>query len=132
LAWVLGGLSLPVIVTVDHTRREVSAVCVGPITLSDAMSHVEHETREGGLGYRKFVDTRGSGFQMSAEEARQVAEALRVQSRGNAIGPAAVVVSSDAIFEIVRTLGKLVEGFAEIRPFRDEKEARQWLASRPI
>jgi SpoIIAA-like len=123
---------MPVIVTVDHSRREVSAVCVGPITLSDSLSQLKHEARERGLSYRKIVDTRGSGFELNAKEAQQIAEALRELSQEHRIGPAAVVVSSDAILEMTRAMSKLVESFCEVRAFRDEKEARVWLASRAI
>jgi stage II sporulation SpoAA-like protein len=123
---------VPIIVTVDHIRREVTAVCVGPITLADAMSQLQHETRERGLGYRKFIDTRGSGFEMSLKDARQVAEVLRAISREHWLGPAAVVVSSDAIFETTQQVEKMVQSFCEVRAFRDEKAAREWLASRPI
>lgn len=123
---------MPVIVTVGHKRHAVRGVCIGPVTLSDALSHVAHEAREHGLGYRKFVDTRGSGFELSVDDLQQIAEALREQSKEHALGPAAIVVSSDATFETLQALGRLVEGFFEMRVFRDEKEARQWLASRPI
>jgi len=123
---------MPVIVTVDHEHQAVSGVCIGPVTLSDALSHVAHEVRERGLSYRKFVDTRGSGFQLNVDDLQQIAEVLREQSKEHVLGPAAIMVSSDAVLEMVQALGKLVETFLEMRAFRDEKEARQWLASRPI
>ncbi len=123
---------MPVIVTVDHERREVISVCLGSITLTDALGHMEREERERGLSYPKFVDARGSGFQIGEDEARQIAEALRTLAKVHRLGPAAVLVSSDSVFEATELVGKQAEGVCEIRAFRDEKEAREWLHSRPI
>jgi hypothetical protein len=123
---------MPIILTIDHQRHEVKAVCVGPIRLSDSMAHLEREAREHGLSYRKLMDTRGSGFEISEDETRTVAHTLRELSKKNAIGPAAVVVSSEAIFEMTQMITRLTEDCCQIRAFRDEKEAREWLASQPI
>lgn len=123
---------MPIIVTIDHERREVKAVCVGPVSLSDSLAHLEREAREHGLSYRKLVDTRGSGFEMNEDETRQVADALRELSKKNAMGPAAVVVSSEAIFKMTQMIASLTEDCCQVRAFHDEREAREWLASQPI
>jgi hypothetical protein len=123
---------MPVIVTVDHERREVTAVCVGPVTLADTMIHLEREVREKGVSYRKLFDTRGSGFDISEQEAQQIADALRARSKEVKIGPAAMVVSSDKVFDLTLRVSELAADVCRIRPFRDEAEARAWLAAQPI
>jgi len=120
---------MPVLVTVDHERREVTAVCVGPVTLADTMTLLDREVREEGVGYRKLFDTRGSGFEITEDEAHEIADALRARSKGSKIGPAAMVVSSDAIFELTLLIGRLTADVCKIRPFRGVPEARAWLAS---
>lgn len=121
---------MPVIVAVDHDRREVNVVAVGPVTFADALSHLEHEARGGGLGYRKFVDARGAGVLVTAEENFEIAERMRAYSREIQIGPVAFVVSSDAAFDAITVLAELVENVCVMAVFRDEREARAWLRAR--
>ena len=121
---------MPVIVAVDHDRREVNVVAVGPVTFADALSHLEHEARGGGLGYRKFVDARGAGVLVTAEENFEIAERMRAYSREIQIGPVAFVVSSDAAFDAITVLAELVENVCVMGVFRDERGARAWLRMR--
>ncbi len=121
---------MPLIVAVDHDRREVNVVAVGPVTFADALSHLEHEVREGGLGYRKFVDARGAGVLVSLEENLEIAERMRAYSREMQLGPVAFVVSSDAAFDAITALAELVENVCAMGVFRDEREARAWLGAR--
>ena len=45
------------------------------------------------------------------------------------IGPAAVVVSSDANLDSMGVLGGMLQNVCEVKMFRDEAEARAWLQS---
>jgi hypothetical protein len=45
------------------------------------------------------------------------------------LGPTAVLVSDDVAFGVIRMLEVLVEDICEVRSFRDEQEARAWLAA---
>jgi hypothetical protein len=123
---------MPVIVAVDHDRRKVDVVAIGPVTFADALSQLEHEVRHGGLSYPKFVDARGVGVLVTAEDQVQIAERLRAYSREIRPGPVAFVVSSDATFDAINVLAKLLENVCAMGVFRDEREAREWLASQPI
>ena len=121
---------MSVIVAVDHGRREVNVVAVGPVTFADALSYLEHEVRRGGLGYRQFVDARGAGVLVSLEENLEIAERMRGYSRDMQLGPVAFVVSSDTAFEAITVLAELVENVCAMGVFRDEREARAWLRAR--
>lgn len=121
---------MPVIVAVDHDRREVTVVAVGPVTFADALSHLEHEARGSGLGYRKFVDARGAGVLVSLEENVEIAERMRAYSREIQLGPVAFVVSSEAAFDAITALAELVENVCAMGVFRGEREARAWLRTR--
>lgn len=82
------------------------------------------------LSYPKFVDTRASWLSLSAADIHQIGELIRKDSRNVKLGPSAVLVDTDSAFEVVRMLEALVEDICEVRPFRDEQEARAWLASK--
>lgn len=124
------GGAMPVIVSVDHDRREVNVIAIGPVTFADALQHLEHEVRLGGLAYRKFVDVRGAGVLVSREENVEIAERLRVYSREIKLGPVAFVVPSDAAHEMISVLAELVENVCDMRVFHGEREARTWLSAR--
>ncbi len=121
---------MPVIVGVDHEHRQVNAVATGSVTFADAQAHMKLEVRENARGYRKFVDFRGAGIQISPSEIRQIVDGLRELAREEKIGPTAVVVSTDQAYGMMRMLEMLVEDVCEIRPFREEAEARAWLEAR--
>ncbi|HXA76262.1 MAG TPA: STAS/SEC14 domain-containing protein [Candidatus Acidoferrales bacterium] len=121
---------MPVMLGVDHEHRQVNAVAMGSVTYADAQAHMKLELRQNARGYRKYVDFRGAGIQISPAEIRQIVEQLREVAQKEKIGPTAVVVSSDQAYGMMRMLEMLVEDVCEIRPFREEAEARAWLEAR--
>lgn len=121
---------MPVTLGVDHKQRQVNAVAMGSVTFADAQAHMQLETRENARAYRKYVDFRGAGIQISPAEIRQIVEQLREVAQKVKIGPTAVVVSTDQAYGMMRMLEMLVEDVCEIRPFREEAEARAWLEAR--
>lgn len=121
---------MPIISGVDYARREVNIVCVGPVTLADVLGHAQQEKAEGALGFSRFIDMRGAGLEWDEAEARQIAERIRELSRETPQGPAAFVVSSDEAFDKMCAMDRLLEGSSETRTFREEAEARAWLAAK--
>jgi len=89
------------------------------------------ERNIGGLAYKEFVDARDAGLVFAANpaEIRQIVALVRNLCRQEKFGPTAVLVSTDFAFGILRAMEMLLEDVADIRPFRDEKVARSWLAS---
>lgn len=121
---------MPILSSVDHGKHEIESVAVGPITFADVRDHILREKEWEGLPYREFVEGRGAGVQLSPEEIRQVVELLRSLKDGSTLGPTAILVSTEYVFGLMRMLEMLVEDVCEIRVFRDERLAREWLASR--
>jgi hypothetical protein len=121
---------VPIISGVDYARHEVNIVCVGPVRLADVLGHAQQEKAEGALGFSRFIDMRGAGLEWDEAEARQIAERVRELSRETPQGPAAFVVSSDEAFDKMCAMDRLLEGSSETRTFRDEAEARAWLAAK--
>jgi len=119
---------MPIIMNVDHERKEVDAVAIGPISYADAVNHLGAERHFEGLAYREFVDARGAGFQWTPVEIRRIVAMIRSLGQESKLGPTAILVSTDVAFGMMRMLEVLLEDIAEVRPFRDEQEARDWLA----
>ncbi len=118
---------MPLITGVDHERREVSVVAIGPVSVDDVLEHLLHQKREHGLGYPKLVETRGAGIPTDLADFQKITEMVRLLSLEGPIGPAAVVVSSDADLEAMRVLDDMLKNFCDVETFRDEAEARAWL-----
>jgi hypothetical protein len=122
---------VPIIVSVDHDRREVRAVAVGPISYEDVKNHVMQERYFGGLAYPELFDARGAGISWTPREIREIVALLRRLGQESRLGPTAVLVSSDVAFGIMRMIEALLEDLCEVKPFWNEGEAKEWLASRP-
>ena len=120
---------MPIVLSVNHERKEVEAVATGPIHYPEVEHHLCTERYVGGLAYREFIDARGAGVLFTPAEIRQIVALLRRLGQESKLGPTAVLVSTDVAFGLMRMLEILVEDVAAVRPFRDEREARAWLAS---
>jgi len=125
---------MPIIVSaVDHERNQIDAVAFGPINYAEVEKHLLEERGMEGLAYKEFVDARDAGliFALSPAEIRQIVGLVRSLCQQSPFGPTAVLVLTDFAFGIMRAMEMLLEDVLEIRPFRDEKIARSWLASKP-
>jgi hypothetical protein len=114
---------------VDHERKQVDAVAIGPISYADVEDHLLAERHFGGLPYKEFIDARAAGVLFNTAEIRRIVALLRRLGQESKLGPTAVLVSTDVAFGLMRMLEILVEDVANVEPFRDEQEARGWLAS---
>ena len=121
---------MPIISRVDHKRREVEAMAVGPVSFADVAAHFSHERHRHGLSYPAFLDVRAAGIAFSPDEARQIGELIRNLARETKLGRTAILVSSDEGFAAVCKLEEMVGDVCELKAFRDEQDARAWLARR--
>ncbi len=126
---------MPIIIQdVDHERNELDVVAFGPINYAEVEKHLLEERNIRGLAYKEFIDARDAGllFAISPTEIRQIVALVRSLSQQSKFGATAVLVSTDFAFGIMRAMEILLEDLADVRPFRDEKLARSWLASKSI
>jgi hypothetical protein len=121
---------MPFTLDVDHERKLVVAVAIGPITLDDALRHLSNERYFEGLAYKEFMDARGAGFLWTREEVLQIVDVVRSMRKQSKFGPTAILVSDEAAFETLRYVQFVLGTLAEIEIFRDEREARSWLAAK--
>jgi hypothetical protein len=121
---------MPIQIVVDHELKEVKTIAIGPIAIEDIRSHLAEEREGGGLAYREFVDASGAEpVVMNTTDARTVVELLKALAEKGRLGPTAVIVPNDLGYGLLRMVEILLEGVAEVRPFRktEKAEARAWL-----
>ena len=124
---------MPIVIrSVDYDRHEMEAVALGSIHYKDVEKHLLEERMIGGISFREFMDARDASlaFALTPTEIRQIFALVRNLCRECKFGPTAVVVSGDYAFGIMTAMEVLLEDVAEIRPFREERLARSWLASK--
>jgi hypothetical protein len=119
---------MPIISTVDHACKEVHAIVVGPVSYADIEAHLMQERRWQGLPYPELIDARGAGLLLTPADVRRIVALLRKLGKGSHLGRTAVVVSSDYALGFIRTVEMMVEDVCEVKPFLDERQAREWLA----
>ena len=125
---------MPIVIEgIDQTLQELNSAAFGAIHYYDVEKHLIEERIVNGLAYKEFIDGRDAtlSFALSPSEIRQIVALMRVLSEQSKLGATAVLVESDFAFGIMRAMEMLLDDIAEVRPFRDEKLARSWLASRP-
>jgi hypothetical protein len=125
---------MPITITsIDHERHQLDTVAFGAIHYMDVERHLVEERNIGGIAYKEFVDARDASlvFAVSPAEIRQIVSLVRSLCKQCKFGATAVLVSTDFAFGIMRAMEMLLEDVADVRPFREERVARSWLASKP-
>lgn len=120
---------MPILSRIDHANAEIHSVAVGPITYADVESHLLRERHWQSLPYRELIDGRGAGPKLTPADVRRIVELLRKLSRESSLGRTAILVSTDYAYGLMHMLEMMVDDVCEIRVFRDEDEARAWLAA---
>jgi len=121
---------MPIQIVVDHELKEVKTTATGPIAIEDIRSHLVEEREGGGLAYREFVDaSEAEPVVMNTTDARRTVELLKTLAEQGRLGPTAVIVPNDLGYGLLRMVEILLDGIAEVRPFRttERAEAREWL-----
>jgi hypothetical protein len=120
---------MPITFSVDHGGRRVTAVATGPITMDDIRDHLSSERRDRGLAYREFIDASKASPTLNTADARATVNLLRDLGNEGTLGPTAIIVPNEVSYGIVRMVEILLEGIAEVRPFRTNEvaDAKEWL-----
>ncbi len=120
---------MPITFSVDHEGKRVMAVAAGPITMDDIRDHLSSERGEGGLAYGELIDASKASPALSTADARATVNILKDLGRDGALGPTAIIVPNDVSYGLVRMVEILLEGVADVRPFRTNEiaDAKEWL-----
>jgi hypothetical protein len=113
--------------TVDPAQRRVFTKASGGVTLEEVLAHIRDERDVDGLPYSEIIDGRGARPELTATDVRVIVDALRQLSMRSALGPTAIIVDGDVGYGMMRMLEMLVDDVAVVRPFRQEREAIEWL-----
>ena len=125
---------MPIQLAVDHELKEVKTTVTGPIVMEDIQDHLVQERREGGLAYREFIDASDAEPLMNTKDARATVELLKTLAGQGLLGPTAVIVPNEMAYGLVRMVEILLDGVAEVRPFRKAEavDAREWLNGKSL
>ena len=125
---------VPIQLAVDHEIKEVKTTVTGPIVMEDIQDHLAQERREGGLAYREFIDASDAEPLMNTKDARATVELLKTLAGQGLLGPTAVIVPNEMAYGLVRMVEILLDGVAEVRPFRKAEavDAREWLNGKSL
>jgi hypothetical protein len=122
---------MPIVFDIDRERNRIQTVAEGPITYPDVEEHISGEHGVSGLQFTELIDARRAVPKLSSGDVRQIAGLLRGLRLDFRLGPTAVLVPSDYAFGLLSMLAMFVADVCDVRPFRDEKEARMWLGWEP-
>jgi hypothetical protein len=121
---------VPITFTVDHARREVHTVASGRVTFGEIEGHVLKQRDAGVVAYRELFDGRAGEVEFAAADTPRIVELMRKLTNEGPIGAKAVVAPDGYTYGVARMIEMLAEEFCEIKIFRDEDEARNWLAAK--
>jgi hypothetical protein len=114
---------------IDHQRGYMETTVTGPVNWDALQAHWEAELADGGETYPELIDGTAATVEFTAEEVRRLVSILQASAKTRALGPTAIVVSTDVAFGMVRMMGIHLEPFCHVRPFRDRASAEQWLSA---
>jgi hypothetical protein len=112
-----------VISSIDRARRRILVTASGRITAKDMLAHIKQEQDDGLLSFSELVDARGAQPAFSPADLRVVVDLIRRLAQDSAVGAAAIIVSSELAFGMLRILEMMVEDVCLIRPFRRPEDA---------
>jgi hypothetical protein len=121
---------VPITFTVDHALREVHTVASGRVTFTDIEAHILKQRDAGVVAYRELFDGRAGEVEFAAADTPRIVELMRKLTTEGPVGAKAVVAPDGYTYGVARMIEMLAEEFCEIKIFRDEDEARNWLAAK--
>jgi hypothetical protein len=121
---------VPITFTVDHVGREVQTVASGHVSFAEIEGHLLKLRDAGALSYREIFDGRAGQVEFAAADTPRIVGLMRTLTKEGPVGPKAVVAPEGYTYGVARMIEMLAEEFCEIKIFRDEDEARTWLAAK--
>ena len=118
---------MPCTISVDHTAQRVYTAGIGQVTYQDVIDHLNREELKNEFPYSELIDATGATFVFSADEARRLADYIRILGHNHKLGKAAIIVKDDITYGMTRMLGLLLEDVIETNVFRDKAGAINWL-----
>ncbi|HTR85582.1 MAG TPA: hypothetical protein VMI56_13970 [Reyranella sp.] len=120
---------MPLQWTISHPQRLVLAVAKGEVAPHEFSSYVGAIDQAKASGYRKMFDITGLTGQLGDSLLQSVGRAVQEKAREEAIGPIAIVATSDDAYRQAAAYADFARVERPLRIFRELHEARRWLDS---
>lgn len=118
--------------TIDSRDRLVVAVADGDVTRAEMEHYLRVLDGANAMGYRKLFDASNGDTSMSADDLLAIGVQIRDRhSRGEALGPLAIVIPPDKSDLVSRILGILAAADRPMRVFEAIEPARRWIEGFP-
>ena len=119
---------MPLSRTIDPRDRFLRTTLTSPLSLQDVESHLNVVFGVGVEACPELIDARQ--IDPGRISVREVMITLRHFGLGREeFAPRALVVSSESLFSVARTVSALVSGWVRVGVFYDPDAAREWLMS---
>ena len=102
----------------------------GRVTFAEIEGHVLRQRDAGVVAYRELFDGRAGEVEFAAADTPRIVELMRRLTNEGLIGAKAIVAPEGYTYGVARMIEMLAEDFCEMKIFRDEDEAREWLAAK--
>ncbi len=122
---------MPFTSSYDPGRRWLLTIATGHITLHDVRAHL-HERVRRQLGGPELIDTTRAELAMRPADLPQAVAIIREASSMHALGPTAVLVTSDYGEGMSMLLEALLAKVLDFRTFRRREDAERWLTVGPF
>lgn len=123
---------MPLHWTIDSRDHLVVATADGDVTREEIEHYLHILDGANAMGYRKLFDASNGDTSMSAEDLLAIGVQIRDRhSKGDSLGPLAIVMPPDKTELVSRVLGILAAADRPMRVFDSIEPARRWIDSFP-
>jgi hypothetical protein len=118
---------MPIHWTISKPTKLVVAVCKGATDRHDIEDYLDAVVVADALPYRKIFDMTQAVVTLSDADLMALGARIRAYAGTGAIGPLAIVATTDESYERAQLFAALAEAQRPVRIFRELHTARQWL-----
>ena len=122
---------MPVLWAINHPTRLVEASAKGVLHLKDVEDYLQGVAMTSTLSYRKIFDMTQCSPALSKEDMVTLSARLHGYKSMSAMGPAAIVASSDESYQLAHLFETLTSADRPLKVFRELQAAHDWLDSEP-
>lgn len=122
---------MPFVLTVDHSKKRVTGVASGSITVADIALYVADRVRQGAYSYEQLIDMRSASIDLAPGDSlfARAMEARQQFKAGKIPRTAILATPGTANYGFARQLAtQLTFANATVEVFSDPAAAETWLA----
>lgn len=123
---------MPISYVIDPELDGIHATATGVISPDEVTDFIRRKTDAGIMGSDELIDVRNITVSISATDLPKIAAEAQAALAGRRSGRTAVVTNSVTLYGLAQAYGVAAKFTGvSFRVFRDIKEARVWLSSKP-